>query len=448
MDTTRLSRRDMMRLTTVGGVSVLAATGRATGAAAQDVTLTIWAQDWGTLYNKPMVELSDAFTADVAPNITVEWTFMPNVIQKLVASIAAGNPPDIAMVNDHEVPQLAAVESLNALDTYFEENGISKEGFIPFTWDSVIHEEMPYAIPGGVGALCLMYDKAVFREVGIDPDSLPDTPSWDQFVEWNKMLVKRDDNGGISRVGLVPDSGGFAQYAGVLGATYYNAEATQLTVNSPETVAALEKWAGLLPEGFSYDQVSTLMSTASSDPQGDLAGGVVGFQQDGYWVFSAFDTYWPDLDYGIMKLPTPNGIQEEWSLYTGWAWHMAIPKGAEHPDEAWSFLKYGFWENAAMLADTLNWTCVLDEFDPFLERTGQLMGLENRMQPYLHHFAEAQYDAEYFVPNTAIAAKLKDAMAQAVDQVLRGERGAQEALDEVVAQLQPELDRSVAERAG
>lgn len=446
MDTTRLSRRDMMRLTTVGGVSVLAATGRATGAAAQDVTLTIWAQDWGTLYNKPMVELSDAFTADVAPNIKVEWTFMPNVIQKLIAAIAAGNPPDIAMVNDYEVPQLATVDGLTALDTYFTQDGISQEGFIPFTWDSVVHEGIPYAIPGGAGAWCLMYDKAVFREVGIDPDTLPDTPSWEQFTEWNDKLVKRDDKGGIRRVGFVPDAPGFGQFSGVLGATYYSEDGTKLTVNSPETVAALEKWAGLLPDGFSYEQVSTLKSTASSDPQGDLAGGVVGMQGSGYWAFSAFDTYWPNLDYGIFKLPTPKGTKDEWNLYTGWTWHMSIPRGANQANEAWSFLKYGFWDHGAMLADTLNWTCVLDGFTEFIERTRQLMGPENRMLPYLHHFEEAQYKAAYVVPQTAVAAKLRDAMTQAVDQVLRGERAAQEALDEVVAQLQPELDQARAER--
>ncbi|MDI7275974.1 MAG: hypothetical protein QME94_08335, partial [Anaerolineae bacterium] len=74
-----------------------------------------------------------------------------------------------------------------------------------------------------------------------------------------------------------------------------------------------------------------------------------------------------------------------------------------------------------------------------------IMGEKNRMTPYLHHFSESQYTAGYFIPYTSIHAKLTDTLGQAVDVVMRKQKTAQEALDEVVATLQPELDKVLAE---
>ena len=132
-------------------------------------------------------------------------------------------------------------------------------------------------------------------------------------------------------------------------------------------------------------------------------------------------------------------------MYSGWVWDPSIPKGAAHPDEAWQFLKFGYWEHGEYLAPTLNWTSALQAFDPFVELMQDVMGEGNRFEPYLHHFAEAQYDAKYFIPWTPIFQKLDDMMGQAVDQVMRRQKSAQEALDEVVDTMQLELDKAVEE---
>jgi multiple sugar transport system substrate-binding protein len=201
----------------------------------------------------------------------------------------------------------------------------------------------------------------------------------------------------------------------------------------------------LLPADVPYDDISNLLAGAPTSTYGTFGAGLAGIIWDGFWAFLALDKYWPNMDYGMTKYPTPNGTKEEWKLYTGWVWDPTIPKGSKHPDEAWSFLKYGYWEHGEMLADTLNWTSAIKKFPEFEKRTIAVMGENNRERPFLHHFSEAQYGAAYFIPWTPIHQKLWDGVGQAVDATVRGQKKAQEALDELASTLQPDLDKAAAE---
>jgi len=414
-------------------------------ASGQQITIQHWQSDWGKDWNDPMIKLSDAWTKDVAPNVKMQWTFMPSLSEKLAAAVAGGNPPDIATIDEgYGVPKMAAAGGLTNLKPYYDKDGIKGTDFIAFTWETCIYKSDPYGIPGGAGTVVLMYDKAVFKDAGIDPESIPDTPKWDDFVDWSAKLLKKDSNGKITRIGVNPDSGSLtSHFQGILGWQWYNADKTKLLINSDASVKALETWVSLLPPGVPYDDISNMLAGAPTSTYGSLGAGLQGIIWDGYWAFLALDKYWPKMDYGMTKLPTPNGTKDEWKLYSGWVWDPTIPKGSKHPDEAWSFMKYGYWDHAYMLADTLNWTSCLKAFDEFEKRTIAIMGENNREKPFLHHFAEVQYAAQTFQPWTPIYQKLNDTVNQAIDTVIRGQKKAKEALDEAASTLQPELDKAL-----
>lgn len=445
------SRRDFLKmsLAAAGGMA-LAAAGCTPGAkdqAAQapsitkdNIKLALWMSDWGKDWNDPMLKLSDAFTKDKYPNIAIEWTFLPNVSEKLVAAISGGNAPDITLIDEgYGVPKIARLGGLNSLKSYYDRDGAKKEDFIPFAWETIMYKGEPYGVPGGAGAQLLMINKKVWKDAGLDPDAIPEVPTLDQFFEYSQKLYKKDDSGKVVQIGYTPDWN--AQFNGVLGFTYYNSDKTKLAVNSPESVAAVEKWGRVKPDGYTYEDVSTMLSGAPTTPYGPWGAGMRGIDADGFWLFFALDKYYPDLDYKLVRFPTPNGKKEESNLYTGWVWDMAIPKGVKHAEESWAFIKYGFIEKGEMLADTLNWTSVLKAFPEFEKRTLNIMGEKNRMAPYLHTFSEVQTDANTFVPYTPIYQQLYDQTGQAIEKVVRGQMGAKQALDEVVTTLQPELDK-------
>jgi ABC-type glycerol-3-phosphate transport system substrate-binding protein len=308
-----------------------------------------------------------------------------------------------------------------------------------------LYKEKIYGMPGGAGCVAMFYQDSVFQDAGIDPASVPDTPSWDQFAQWNKQLFKTDSSGKVVRIGV--DSGGFnAQFMGVLEFEYYSADKTKIACNSPKSIEAVKKWHGLLPEGVKYDDISAMLGSAStSTPYADFGSGIKGMLFDGYWMFLTLDKYYPDMKYNLQKLPTPNGKKEEWSMYTGWVWNPTIPVGVKQADLAWKFIKYGFWSKGEMLADTINWTSSLKSFDKFVARTEEIMGENNREKPGLHHFTEMQYAGQYGVPYTPVNQEYLDGISAAYDQIVRQGTDPQAAMDEVAKTMQPKLDMAFAE---
>lgn len=465
METRKLSRRSFLKTAAItGGAALIAscAPPSVSGPAANTPaagekpaenppaqaggTLVVWNADWGKDYNDPMITLSDNWIKDENPGVKVEWTFLPKLSDKLSAAVAGGNPPDVAIIDEsYGTPKMARAKGLIALDNYYQADSIKKEDFIPFTWETVLFKEKIYGMPGGAGVVAAFFDNGVLADAGIDAASLPDTPTWDQFIDWNNKLLKKDSAGKVTRIGV--NSGGWnAQFAGVLEFEYYSADRTKLACNSPKSIAALKKWHGLLPEGVNYEEISTMLSSASaSTPYADFATGISGMLFDGYWMFLALDKYYPDMKYSITKLPTPNGTKEEWPMYTGWVWNPTIPVGVKQVDMAWKFIKYGFWSKGEMLADTINWTSSLQSFDKFVARTEKIMGPDNRELPGLHHFTEMQYEGKYAVPYTPVNQEYLDAIGAAYDEVVRLGKDMQAAMDEVVATIQPKLDKALAE---
>lgn len=452
---TQLSRRNFLKQASLAaGAVVLAAcaptapapqTAATQAPAAGPVTLTIWQSDWGKEYNDPMIKLSDAFTKDVMSNVKAEWTFLPKLTDKLSAAVAGGNVPDVAIIDDnYAVPRLGKVGGLIELSEYYSKDGIKAADFIPFTWKTVTYKDKVYGMPGGAGCQALMINKTIFKEVGIDADNLPDTPSWAQFTDWNQKVVKKDASGKLVRLGV--NSTGFnAQYMGVLGFEYYNSDATKLACNSPKSIEAINKWKGLLPEGVKFEDISILLSSAPTAPSyASFGAGLQAIDNDGYWCFLVMDKYFKDFQYTLTKLPTPNGKKEEWSMYTGWVWNPTLPKGSKNAKEGWEFMKYGFWSHGEMLADTINWTSALARFPDFEKRTKTIIGDKSPTAVGLHHFSEMQYAGQYAIPFTMIDGQYRNAIGSAYDEIVRTGKSPQEAMDGVVATLQPELDKAIA----
>ena len=63
-----------------------------------------------------------------------------------------------------------------------------------------------YALPTAVRSLALFWNKALFKEAGLDPERPPAT--LDELVDYAKKLTKRSPNGDLLQAGLTIDMGG------------------------------------------------------------------------------------------------------------------------------------------------------------------------------------------------------------------------------------------------
>jgi ABC-type glycerol-3-phosphate transport system substrate-binding protein len=448
----KMNRRDFLKASILAGTGVaLAACAPASTQPAQQgnaptssqpLELTLWQSDWGKDYNEPMVTLADNYKKDVAPNVTVKMTFLPNLSEKMVSAITAGNPPDCMLIDEgYGIPKLAIQGGLISMKPYFEKAGVKKEDFIPFTWETVLFKGEPFGIPGGAGSILMMINRDAYKDAGIDPTSIPKIPTWAQFKEWSSKLYKKDANGKIIRIGHDP-LGQWAQFRGIFNFQVYDTNKTKLAINSPASVASLTEWFTLLPTDVNYADITSAQSGAPGNMYGAWMAGIRGMEEDDYWMFLAIDKYAPKMDYFVNYLPTMNGKEAEQTGYTGWVWDMAIPKGSPHPEDAWGFIKYGYYDKAEMLADTINWPSKISAFPEFEKRTIAMMGQNNRLTPYMPLFALPKQVGAWFEPWTPIYSKLGDQFGTAMQSIARREKTAQQAMDEVVATLQPELDKA------
>ena len=94
-----------------------------------------------------------------------------------------------------------------------------------------------------------------------------------------------------------------------------------------------------------------------------------------------------------------------------------------------------------MGCETLNGCCVLAEMDTYQECVMDKLGPDNRMTPYFHIFAEHGKAATRFAPPTPVTTQYMDELGRVYDYVMRGEKTAKAALDELTGTIQAELDQ-------
>ena len=74
-------------------------------AAPQARTVKVWWEDWGQVYNDLMKPIGNAYQEE-HPNVTVEWSFLPQWREKFLTALAAGDVPDATIVRPADLAGL------------------------------------------------------------------------------------------------------------------------------------------------------------------------------------------------------------------------------------------------------------------------------------------------------------------------------------------------------
>lgn len=163
-----------------------------------------------------------------------------------------------------------------------------------------------FAVPTNAYSFGLVYNRALFAEAGLDPDSPPKT--WDEVREAARQITEKTGAAGFSAL-TTANTGGW-QFTGItysFGGTVENEDGTKATFDDNPSKDALELLQamrfedGTLPENTLYDM----------DAQGqDFAAGKIGM------IIGASDRYYgvvqnlklPAEDFGIGGMPQDGGV--------------------------------------------------------------------------------------------------------------------------------------------
>ena len=163
---------------------------------------------------------------------------------KLLTAVAAGTPPDICLVDDYWIPELAATGNILKLGDYISANTVLD--VFDLFWQSAKYEGEIWAMPYAASNIVLYYNKDLFREAGLDPEAPPTT--WGELRDYAKALAKDlDGDGQIDQWGLIMPTKSnqgviydFLPYLWQNGGELFDETNTECVFDSDQAVAALQ----------------------------------------------------------------------------------------------------------------------------------------------------------------------------------------------------------------
>lgn len=239
------------------------------------------------------------------PNITVEAEETKWEADTFGALLAGGQLPTVFTVPFTETQGLIAREQVAEISPYLGEFE-TLSNINPVVMAQVKNaEDKVYGIPTGAYSMGLLYNRALFTEAGLDPDSPPKT--WDEVRSAAKQISTSTDAQGFATMTL-DNTGGWAltttSYA--MGGTLESEDGTQATVDNPATRQVLEMYRAMRWEDQSMGSNFLLNY---DDAVNAFAGGKVGMYVMGADAYAnmVVNKGMKADDFGLAPLPQASG---------------------------------------------------------------------------------------------------------------------------------------------
>ncbi|MDQ0316256.1 ABC transporter substrate-binding protein [Amorphus orientalis] len=222
-----------------------------------DVNLTMY---YPIAVGGPLTEVIDGmidrFEAD-NPDISVEAIYAGNYDDTRVRALSAirsGEPAQLSVLFSIDAYDLIEQDLIVPFDDVVkgEDGKAWLDSFYPALMKNGQIDGKTWGIPFQRSTIVMYYNKDMFREAGLDPESPPQT--WDEMVEAGKALA------GDGRWGLMVPSTGypywmFQCFAIQNGKELMSSDGTETYFTDPKVVEALEFWRSMatdskiMPEG-------------------------------------------------------------------------------------------------------------------------------------------------------------------------------------------------------
>jgi multiple sugar transport system substrate-binding protein len=353
-----VSRRKFLQgMAGLAGASLLAAcggggtpaTGGATSAAAPaqggtaQATVEWWDSQTG-VDEETTKKMIDTFQQK-NPDIKINRTYIAQdqgtqANQKLLTAIAGGNPPDIYKFDRFIVAQFAAQDFLTDLTDFASKAGVKQDDYFPFAWEEANYKGKLYALPYDTDTRALWYNKDSFKEVGLDPEKGPQ--NLQELVDMADKLTKKDGTK-ITRFGFNPiaDQAWAYTYGFAWKGEFQDASTKKITTANSNVVESM-KWLQQYAQQIGTDNLDAFVAACQGSNCNDANDYFWTGQQamvvSGDWKVSQAKKFKPDVKYGVVPFPGPDGPAPYASWAGGWSW--VIPKGAKNVEAAWKVISW------------------------------------------------------------------------------------------------------------
>ncbi|HEY0866210.1 MAG TPA: extracellular solute-binding protein [Fimbriimonas sp.] len=393
----------------------------------------MWSAEWKVVVDR----IVDRYNQSQDKYEVIALSVPGSADTKFLLGAMGGDPPDVMAQWNPVIPTwadgglLAPFEDIMTPD---ERERFETESY-PIVKRVGQYKGKTYGFPIGLQVRGVFYLPEAFREAGIK--EFPKT--WEELVAVSEGLTKRDANGNITRLGLLPMNWHEGSY--LFGGGMYDFESQKLSLDHPRNLTALEHLVALRQRD-GYDAVNRFQSglnTSSFAGGWPFIGKAYAMAVDGPWRVQQIAQFAPDLEYATALIPAPEGGVPGAGL--GGGNFMIIPRSAKQKQGAWEFVK--FWsgmekpERAAEFYVWGGWCPPNDGVANALIYREYM-----RKYPQFATFVEAIKSPNIASqPPVAIQVFVNDTVGRAEDRALRGLVTPKEAVGEVLTSVEREVAR-------
>ncbi len=303
------------------------------GRAAQKRVVTIWTDGTEEAQSKIVEENFEK----IHPDIDLKFEVIPysDLATKEMVACKSKTGPDIMWQSYAWTNSFAKMGLLAPYNKWLAKSKAIdlKKDFNAVALELGTVDGKTYGLPWKQEAMGLIYNKQMFREVGLNPDNPPTT--WDQVVDYAKKLTKGDQFG----YGLVGNAPGnmwfrFVPELWSAGTDVTNKDMTKSLLNSAQAKAAATYYTDLLLKYKVAPQGS--INNNSGDVRTLFINKKVAMYIDGLPAVTTIHKDAPDIDIGVGLWPGKNGPAK--APLGGY--YLVSPKNAPNLKDAWTFIEY------------------------------------------------------------------------------------------------------------
>ncbi len=259
---------------------------------------------------------------------------------KLRLRYASGQAPDVWSLRENEMTTFVEQGLARPAPDYIAEI-VRTNSINDLIRQAPVFNDTLYGIVHHAGWTMLYYNRAHFREAGLDPDRPPRT--WDEMLDYAERLTVHRPDGSVERAGISLRKSGYKpgtaekwlSFFYSAGGIPFNDTGTDSYFNSEAGRAAFQFYRDVLDRG--YD---------STDLEGDQRGfgqGTVSMFIREDHVIDWLAQHYPELDYGVGHIPVRDTANTSYS--SGGAFPFVVSNQSAHPEAAWRFLAFLFEED-------------------------------------------------------------------------------------------------------
>jgi len=328
----RLHQRRMRRVLAVIGAAALAATAAAcssgsssSGSSNGKVTITEF--DYYTGGANAAINAYNAQFMKAHPNITVKRTSVPyaNLITKILQDASAGDMPNLMLIDNPNVPEVAATGQLVAFDKL---PGFTTAGYTPGASAECTYQGKHYCYAIGTNTIGLFYNKAMLAAAHLSPPT-----TWAQLQSDAKALTTS------SHYGIAFDATGDEQSTWQLEPFFWSNGASLTSVNTPAFQQSLQLWTNVVKDGSASKSV--LQWGQDPDLTQQFLHQKAAMIVDGPWIFPELNAAgWKyNKQYGIVSIPVRQTGQKVITPLGGETMDIGAGGSAAQQKAAWEWIE-------------------------------------------------------------------------------------------------------------